>query len=211
MTFAQVLGWIGNVCFFSRFFVQWWHSERAGRSVAPPVFWKLSLLGSLTLGVYALEKDTHVLLVGYVLNGLIYARNLWFQRGAARPLSTAAATWIAAAVITALTAAGLSEMRHRADPSIAWVVVACVGQSLWSARFVAQWWASERAAHSHFPRVFWWLSLAGNSLLLAFAIHIRDPIFIAGFVPGPLVQIRNLMLGRGPAVAARESRGDVAG
>jgi lipid-A-disaccharide synthase-like uncharacterized protein len=42
--------------------------------------------------------------------------------------------------------------------------------------------------------VFWWLSLAGNALLLAYAVHLRDPIFIAGFVPGPLVQVRNLML-----------------
>ncbi len=196
MTAAEILGWVGNVCFFSRFFVQWWKSERAKNSVAPPLFWHLSLIGSISLGVYAFEQHTHVLLAGYVLNGLIYARNLWFQRGAARPLSTAAATSLAVFAATLLVVGAIYELRHRSDPSLAWVIVAGVGQSLWSARFVVQWWASERAAHSHFPRVFWWLSLAGNLLLLAYALHLGKAIFIAGFVPGPLVQIRNLMLGR---------------
>ncbi|HPF15211.1 MAG TPA: lipid-A-disaccharide synthase N-terminal domain-containing protein, partial [Planctomycetota bacterium] len=42
MTFWAALGWLGNVGFFSRFFVQWLASERAGRSVAPQAFWWLS-------------------------------------------------------------------------------------------------------------------------------------------------------------------------
>lgn len=196
MTLPQVLGWVGNACFFSRFFVQWWQSEKQKQSVAPPLFWWLSLLGAGTLGVYALEQQTYVLLTGYSLNGLIYVRNLWFQRGAAKALSTSAVTGIALFVAVALVCAGVYELRHREETSLAWIVVAGVGQSLWSSRFVVQWWASERAAHSHFPRMFWWLSLGGNALLLAFAIHLGKPIFIAGFIPGPLVQVRNLMLGR---------------
>ena len=60
-----------------------------------------------------------------------------------------------------------------------------------------QWYASERAGESHFPRSFWYLSLAGNVLLLAYACHLADPVYIAGYVLGPLVQVRNLMLSGG--------------
>lgn len=196
MTAIQLLGLAGQACFFSRFLVQWWESERARRSVAPPLFWWLSLGGSAAVGVYAWSQHAHILVVGYVLNGLIYARNLWFQRGATKALGARAATFLALLVATALTLAALYELEHRTDPSLGWVIVAGCGQFLWSARFVIQWWASERAAHSHFPQVFWWLSLGGNALLLAYAVHLGDPVFIAGFVLGPLVQARNLMLGR---------------
>ena len=192
----QVVGWVGNACFFSRFFVQWYLSERAGKSLAPPLFWWLSLVGTLALGGYAYSKGTYVLLVGYALNGLIYARNIGFQRGAARGLSNALATVLAVGAAALLVAAGVYEMKHRTDPSLGWVVLAGVGQAFWSARFVVQWWASERAAESHFPRLFWWLSLIGNALLLAFTVHLRDAVLIAGYLPGPIVQVRNLMLGR---------------
>ena len=208
MTAIQVLGWLGNAAFFSRSFVQWWESERERRSVAPVLFWRLSLLGSITLGAYAFSRHTHVLLAGYVINGLIYARNLWFQRGTARPLPGAVATLVALLLAVALGAGAIYELQHREDPSLAWVLVACFGQALWSSRFVLQWWASERAAHSHFPRLFWWLSLAGNALLLAYALHLGDLVFIAGFAPGPLVQVRNLMLGRGATAAANQARQD---
>lgn len=193
-TVWDVLGWFGNVCFFSRFFVQWWQSERAQRSVAPRLFWHLSLLGTITLGLYAVSRETYVLVAGYGLNGLIYARNLSFQQGDAQGLSPRIASLLAAMAVLVLVGASLFELRHRADSSVAWVAIAAVGQAFWSSRFVVQWWATERASESHFPRLFWWLSLVGNALLLAFAIHLRDAKFIAGFVPGPIVQIRNLML-----------------
>jgi len=192
----ELLGWTGNVCFFSRFLVQWWASERAQRSVAPLSFWWLSLVGTITLGAYALHARTYVLLVGYALNGLIYLRNLRFHRQATPGLSSVNASLIALAAGIVLVVAATYELRHRHESSLIWIIVAGVGQAIWSSRFVVQWWASERAAESHFPALFWWLSLAGNALLLAFTIHLGNPVLIAGYVPGPLVQVRNLMLGK---------------
>lgn len=197
-TVWDVCGWFGNVCFFARFFVQWWQSERARRSVAPTgMFWYLSLLGTITLGVYAVSRETYVLVAGYALNGLIYARNLRFQRSDVVSVAPRVASVLAIAAMAVLIAAGVYEQRHRAEASAAWLVIAVLGQAFWSSRFVVQWWATERLSESHFPRLFWWLSLAGNALLLAFAIHLRDPKFIVGMVPGPILQIRNLMLGSG--------------
>jgi lipid-A-disaccharide synthase-like uncharacterized protein len=50
----KVIGWLGNAVFFSRFFVQWYATEKLKRVVVPTAFWWLSLLGSLLLLSYAL-------------------------------------------------------------------------------------------------------------------------------------------------------------
>lgn len=196
MSTLQILGWVGNACFFSRFLVQWALSERARRSLTPAVFWWLSLVGSATLGCYSASEGKYVLLVGYALNGTIYVRNLWMQRrSGTRTLTPGVAALVALVAIGSLIGAGLYSLRTDPEASGMWLLCAGIGQALWSARFVVQWWHSEREGESHFPRSFWWLSLAGNALLLAYALHLGDPIFIAGFIPGPLVQVRNLMLG----------------
>jgi lipid-A-disaccharide synthase-like uncharacterized protein len=61
-------------------------------------------------------------------------------------------------------------------------------------RFVVQWLASERLKRSIIPNAFWYFSLAGGATLLAYAIHKRDPVFIAGQGLGLFVYLRNLYL-----------------
>ena len=51
--FWKVVGWAGNLFFFSRFFVQWIATERSGRVVMPAAFWWLSLIGSSCLLAYS--------------------------------------------------------------------------------------------------------------------------------------------------------------
>lgn len=78
--------------------------------------------------------------------------------------------------------------------TLAWIVVGFMGQALFSARFIVQWLASERVKRSIVPRAFWYFSLAGGATLLAYAIHKRDPVFIAGQGLGLFVYMRNLYL-----------------
>ncbi|MBS8270734.1 hypothetical protein DYI26_18680 [Halomonas litopenaei] len=87
-----------------------------------------------------------------------------------------------------------------------WLAVGFLGQALFSARFVVQWLASERAKRSVVPVAFWFLSLAGGVTLLVYAIHRRDPVFILGQGAGLLIYLRNLMLLRGNRVCGAESR-----
>lgn len=75
-----------------------------------------------------------------------------------------------------------------------WVTIGFVGQALFSARFIIQWLASERARRSIVPVAFWFFSLGGGATLLAYAIYRRDPVFIAGQSAGLVIYIRNLML-----------------
>lgn len=76
-----------------------------------------------------------------------------------------------------------------------WKIIGWMGQLLFSGRFLVQWIASERAGKSITPRSFWYLSIGGNVLLLAYAtFYVRDEIIILGQLFGSVVYIRNLML-----------------
>lgn len=75
-----------------------------------------------------------------------------------------------------------------------WLLLGLSAQGLFSGRFLVQWIASERKKRSIIPTAFWYLSIAGSSLLLVYAVHKRDPVFILGQGGGLLVYVRNLML-----------------
>lgn len=78
--------------------------------------------------------------------------------------------------------------------SLGWMLIGFTGQALFSARFIIQWLASERARRSIVPKAFWYFSLAGSAVLLAYAIHRMDPVFIVGQAAGLLIYLRNLYL-----------------
>src|SRR5262245_55918297 len=65
-----------------------------------------------------------------------------------------------------------------------WLILGFTAQLLFSARFLVQWIASERAGMSVVPILFWWLSIIGGILLLWYAIRRRDPVCIVGHAAG---------------------------
>ena len=72
-----------------------------------------------------------------------------------------------------------------------------------------QWISSERRGKSHIPVVFWYLSLAGGAMLLAYAVlWKRDPVVAAGQTFGCIVYVRNLMLLRAERDSASASTCD---
>ncbi|NOY80165.1 MAG: hypothetical protein GXP31_04075 [Kiritimatiellaeota bacterium] len=75
-----------------------------------------------------------------------------------------------------------------------WLVLGFGAQALFSARFIVQWIASERAGRSVVPLLFWYLSLSGSTLLLLYAVHRKDPVFILGQGTGVAIYLRNLHL-----------------
>ncbi|MCX6925302.1 MAG: lipid-A-disaccharide synthase N-terminal domain-containing protein [Verrucomicrobia bacterium] len=77
----KVVGWLGNAVFFSRFFVQWYATEKLKRVVVPTAFWWLSLAGSLLLLSYALfYKQDSVFIFAYAFTWIPYIRNLVIHR-----------------------------------------------------------------------------------------------------------------------------------
>ena len=75
-----------------------------------------------------------------------------------------------------------------------WVILGFVGQATFFMRFLFQWIVSEKKGESFIPICFWYLSISGGLILLAYAIHIGDPIFTLGQSCGMIVYVRNLML-----------------
>jgi len=75
-----------------------------------------------------------------------------------------------------------------------WLIVGFLGQVLFSMRFILQWVHSERARRSVIPLAFWYFSLAGSIVLLTYAIHRQDPVFILGQAGGIVIYLRNLYL-----------------
>jgi lipid-A-disaccharide synthase-like uncharacterized protein len=74
------IGFVGQILFGSRFFVQWIASERSGRVVFPGLFWYLSMVGGIALLVYAIHRKDPVFAIGQGAGLLIYARNLVLTR-----------------------------------------------------------------------------------------------------------------------------------
>lgn len=87
--------------------------------------------------------------------------------------------------------------------STAWLVVGFAGQAAFSGRFVVQWLASEREGRSVVPVAFWFLSILGSVMLLAYALYRRDPVFAVGQATGVFIYLRNLHLIRREARSAR--------
>lgn len=72
-----------------------------------------------------------------------------------------------------------------------WLTVGLTGQALFSARWIVQWFVTEKSRRSTMPHAFWYLSLLGGLLVLAYGLHRLDPVIILGQF-GVLIYARNL-------------------
>ena len=59
------------------------------------------------------------------------------------------------------------------ETTMGWVLLGFFAQAFFTMRFLVQWIASERAGKSVIPIAFWWCSIGGGLLLLAYALY-RD-------------------------------------
>ena len=77
---------------------------------------------------------------------------------------------------------------------VAWVILGLAGQVLFSGRMIVQWIVSERHKRSVVPVAFWWMSLAGATMLLVYFVWRRDIVGVLGQSTGWLIYVRNLWL-----------------
>lgn len=75
-----------------------------------------------------------------------------------------------------------------------WLVIGFTAELMFVMRFIVQWVASEWARKSVVPDAFWFFSVLGGSMLLAYAIYRVDPVFIVGQGGGLAVYLRNIYL-----------------
>ena len=85
-------------------------------------------------------------------------------------------------------------MQHWLTTGNIWLAIGFAGQALFASRFIIQWFKSEMEGRSVIPLAFWYFSLGGGIILVAYAIYKKDPVFIIGQASGLVVYSRNLYL-----------------
>ncbi|HUR44497.1 MAG TPA: lipid-A-disaccharide synthase N-terminal domain-containing protein, partial [Candidatus Saccharimonadales bacterium] len=75
-----------------------------------------------------------------------------------------------------------------------WKYLGWLGNAVFFSRFLVQWWATEKRKQVVIPNAFWYLSLAGSFILLAYSFHKRDSVFIFAYLFTWIPYIRNLMI-----------------
>lgn len=194
MSWISLLGWSGQGLYFSRSLLQWLASERAGRSLVPPRFWAISVAAAVLLLAYAALRGDSVIVLGQVVNLMIYLRNIRLaNRPPLIPLRRRVLGLFAAALAVCVGSIAFHDLGdvHNAVLAAGWV-----GQALFLARFPVQWWHAERSGRAELPLVFWWLSLAGAALILVYAAARQDWPIASGQAVGLLAYLRNLHLAR---------------
>ncbi len=190
------VGWVGQTLFCCRVIIQWLASERAGRPVAPRAFWYVSAAGAVLMSSYAVLRGEIVMLPAYVVTLFIYLRNIWIQvRGPGKKRrSPLPLVLLGILIAVGPYASGRLDSQGREPADAPWLALAIVGQTLWIGRFMVQWSHAERHGKSEFPAAFWWMTIFGSGLLLAYSLHRNDHVFIFGFLLSWASPVRNLML-----------------
>jgi lipid-A-disaccharide synthase-like uncharacterized protein len=75
-----------------------------------------------------------------------------------------------------------------------WLAFGVLAQLVFTARFLVQWIASEQAGRSVVPVAFWFLSMTGGLMTLAYGIARHEAVIIMGQVLSIVIYVRNLML-----------------
>ena len=80
------------------------------------------------------------------------------------------------------------------DNYLLWKVIGFAGIGTFGTRFLVQWLYSEKHKESKVPPIFWWQSLVGTFLCLAYFLRQQDSVGVAGYVLNVIPYTRNLML-----------------
>lgn len=191
------IGLLAQLLFSARILVQWILSERAKRVLSPSVFWILSLAGSFLLCLYGWLRDDFSILLGQFLSYYIYLWNLK-EKGVWRKMYPAIR-----GILLGMPVAALGGMlKDPADFAHAFfrneqipfglLLFGSAGQLLFTLRFIYQWAYSYRRGESVLPPGFWWMSLAGSSVILLYGWLRADLVLILGQSFGLVAYSRNL-------------------
>lgn len=192
-------GIVGQIIFFSRFIIQWLHSEKVKKSSVPISFWYLSISGSFILLGYSIIVKDPVFIAGQSAGFIIYLRNLYFialEKGVKKRTFTCysisiAVSFIAVSIALAYLAPPFREEKETGSLLFLYIL-GLSGQFFFFMRFFVQWLYTEKLRKSVFPAAFWYFSIAGSVLLLVYSVLVGDIVFIIGQCAGLLIYMRNI-------------------
>ncbi len=192
------VGFLGQLIFSARVIIQWFKSEKAGKSLSPVIFWQLSLLGSVIFLIYGILREDFAIILGQCLVYYIYIRNLHFKdRWTLLPLIF---RWLIlltpVLVIMYLfsdSPGNIFKALANENIPLGLKIWGIIGQIVFTLRFYFQWLDSESVKQSVLSRRFWLISIIGSSMILIYAVFRIDPVLFLGQLAGLIVYIRNTM------------------
>jgi lipid-A-disaccharide synthase-like uncharacterized protein len=197
--FVFALGFIAQILFFARTFIQWFKSEKAGKVLSPVVFWQISLIASVMMLVYGILRKDAAIILGQILVYFIYIRNLQLQ-GAWKKLGRAFrfVGWIMPLVCFCwMIFSGKynfqSIVKNENVPPVL-MSFGVAAQLVFTFRFIYQWLTSEKKKESTLPLGFWYISITGSAMIVTYAILRRDPVLFLGHMGSMVMYLRNLLL-----------------
>ena len=204
-TILYPLGFLSSIAFTARFLVQWYLSEKAGASVVPKAFWKLSITGYCLLFIHSFIQGQFPMYLLQSLHLVLGWRNLNLMGPHPKRfymvliflfLSASGATALYMSQELFLPEGAFVWVRSPKNLSIpTWVhVMGTIGVFAFALRFWVQWVFSELAKKSSLDTAFWYISLFGAILSSAYFITIQDWVNMIGPITGIIPYIRNLVL-----------------
>lgn len=211
--FLYPFGLIGSFLFFIRFLLQWLRSEKKGVSVNPKWFWEISLVANCLMFVHYLIQVHYTFSLVQIINAYISWRNLRLLNPEYRKKLPLKQHLLCLGALSALTTALflaqgyflLDEMDWVRSPTVPYFgkkaplslashLLGGLSTFIFASRFWIQWWETEKHQRSHFPKIFWQLSLVGGLGNSVYSFLMGDWITFLGSVLGLLPYLRNLML-----------------
>lgn len=195
------IGFLAQILFSARLFIQWFLSEKNKRIITPSLFWKLSLLASFLLFTYGYLRDDFAIMLGQSLTYFIYVRNLHLQGEWQKSPWWFRAFLLLFPVLIVVYGYNNGEYdiyelfnNAKIPDWLLWLGI--IAQVLFTFRFIYQWIYSERKKQSHLPVGFWRLSAVGASLIIVYAVFREDPVLLFGHGAGLLIYLRNIFIGK---------------
>ena len=194
-----IIGFLAQLLFSARLFLQWIMSERAKKVVSPSIFWKLSLIGAWLLFIYGWLRDDFAIILGQLISYYIYIWNL-DKKESWRKVPFGIRYIILLTPVAALfymvkdIPAFVDQFFRNEDIPLGVLIFGSMGQIIFTLRFVYQWLYSRRKNESMLPLGFWLISLSGSLIIVAYALYRRDPVLIFGQSTGLIVYCRNIYI-----------------
>lgn len=193
------IGFLAQFLFFGRTIVQWFKSEQEGKVLSPSLFWKLSLVASITMLFYGILRNDPAILVGQLLVYFIYVRNLhlkgaWQSMNFFIKLIILTTPAIILSYLFFGTTYSLNTFFKNENIAFWLMVWGIVAQIVFISRFFYQWIYSENQKESVLPLGFWIISICGSAMNFVYAIYRFDPVLFAAHSLGMFIYLRNILI-----------------
>lgn len=197
---VMAVGLLAQGFFSARILVQWIMSEKARRVLSPSLFWILSIAGSYLLCFYGWLRQDFAIVLGQFIAYYVYIWNLRVKGIWAGIPMLFRILLLFTPIVAIILVAGdaerfVSDFIFNEKVPMWLLIFGSAGQVIFTLRFLYQWLFSRRKGESELPPGFWWLSLAGSSIIVAYAIVRLDPVLILGQSVGLVAYSRNLWIG----------------